>query len=233
MSQSRAFIELLKPHAMKAWKKHKIIPSVLIAQAIIETNYGRHSIENNLFNIKVEDKKLGKLGQVFEYSNGEWAFNKYLFKKYDSFELSMSDYVDKLIEEPYYFNIIENRDYCEVALIIGDSEKPEDKNYGEVIIGVIEAEQLQLIDNECFEADTINLKQDIINVITHTWLLNHSELAQKLQEAHTDRLSKTAASRIIGTFLEPALNKATQENQKAYISYLIEKLRKATVYKNI
>lgn len=57
MSYKNEFIQAVKDGAVKGWDTHRVLPSVSIAQAILESDWGRSGLAvkgKNLFGIKGE-----------------------------------------------------------------------------------------------------------------------------------------------------------------------------------
>ncbi len=103
VSQTQAnFVALLKPHAEQAARALNVNPDVLIAQAALETGWGRHVIHTgqghnsfNLFNIKASGQWQGDSVAVptLEYDAGNPRYERASFRKYDSYGESFADYV--------------------------------------------------------------------------------------------------------------------------------------------
>jgi flagellar protein FlgJ len=103
VSQSQQdFVSLLKPHAEKAARALNLSPEVLIAQAALETGWGKHVIHSpkgensfNLFNIKAGNQWQGKSINVStqEVNQGVTYYERADFKKYNSYAESFADYV--------------------------------------------------------------------------------------------------------------------------------------------
>lgn len=104
-SDRQNFIQTLWPHAQKAAQALGVSPKVLIAQAALETGWGKHfSAPHNLFGIKADRSWQGptKLQSTLEY-DGQAAFlDKADFRAYHSYEESFLDYVRFLRENPRY-----------------------------------------------------------------------------------------------------------------------------------
>lgn len=82
------FITRIAPIAVELGKKHKIPPSAIISQAILESNYGRSALAreaNNYFGIKAYHWK----GASIRYKAHD-GVDKY--RRYDSLRHSVSDY---------------------------------------------------------------------------------------------------------------------------------------------
>ena len=110
-SSTDDFILQLLPHATQAAKELGIDPKVILAQAALETGWGRSLIKNsngstsfNLFNIKADKSWTGKQAQVsaLEFDQGIAKKVNSGFRAYSSFKESFADYVDFIKTNPHY-----------------------------------------------------------------------------------------------------------------------------------
>lgn len=106
-----SFLGKLWPAAEAAAAKLNLAPEALLAQAALETGWGRHVIQHregdsshNLFGIKADSRwQGGKVGvSTLEYRDGVAMNTRANFRAYDSFEESFSDYVDFVQRNPRY-----------------------------------------------------------------------------------------------------------------------------------
>jgi len=105
------FLGQLWPAAEEAAAKLNLAPEALLAQAALETGWGRHVIKHhegdsshNLFGIKADSRWRGDRVQVstLEYRDGVALNTRANFRSYDSFEQSFADYVGFLQNNPRY-----------------------------------------------------------------------------------------------------------------------------------
>lgn len=110
-SSADEFIRQLLPHAKQAGKELGIDPKVILAQAALETGWGRSLIKNsngttsyNLFNIKADKSWVGKQAQspTLEFDHGIAKKVNSGFRAYSSFQESFTDYVDFIKTNPRY-----------------------------------------------------------------------------------------------------------------------------------
>jgi flagellar protein FlgJ len=102
-SQS-AFIESLLPAAKHIETRYRIPKAVMIAQACLETEYGKRVTMDdktkksslNLFNIKGKGPAGSAKALTKEFINGKWITVEADFRAYNSYEESFEDYA-KLI----------------------------------------------------------------------------------------------------------------------------------------
>ncbi|WP_340121012.1 flagellar assembly peptidoglycan hydrolase FlgJ [Methylobacter svalbardensis] len=105
------FVSRLHPLAVQAARELGVEPKVLLAQAALESGWGRSVIKNshgdnsfNLFNIKADKSWQGKQAQVstLEFDQGIARKVNAGFRSYDSYEESFRDYVDFIKSNPRY-----------------------------------------------------------------------------------------------------------------------------------
>ncbi|MET4001043.1 flagellar assembly peptidoglycan hydrolase FlgJ [Marinobacterium sp. MBR-109] len=111
------FIEQLMPLAEQAGKELGVNPNVLLAQAALETGWGKFITRDaisgessrNLFNIKAHSSWEGDTAKVqtLEYRGGVPEKEQARFRAYDSYADSFTDYVDFLRSNPRYQQALE------------------------------------------------------------------------------------------------------------------------------
>ena len=110
-AQQAAFARALWPDAQQAARQLGVNPVTLLAQAALETNWGRDvpqdgggGTSNNLFGIKAAAGWSGAAvsNDTREYSGGAVATVKAQFRSYDSTSECFQDYVDLLKGNPRY-----------------------------------------------------------------------------------------------------------------------------------
>ncbi|MBN8444824.1 MAG: flagellar assembly peptidoglycan hydrolase FlgJ [Gammaproteobacteria bacterium] len=106
-----AFVQQLLPAAKIAAKELGLEPMALLAQAALETGWGKKifraadgSQSNNLFGIKASGGWSGQVAVVdtLEYRQGSAQREKAKFRVYESAEQSMQDYVTFMKTNPRY-----------------------------------------------------------------------------------------------------------------------------------
>ncbi len=114
----RDFVQRMWPHAEQAAEELGVSPKVLIAQAALETGWGKSITRDtdgqssyNLFNIKADGRWQGETVEVatMEFIGGQWVQQQASFRRYNSYEESFQDYVKFLKENPRYTNALEQR----------------------------------------------------------------------------------------------------------------------------
>lgn len=146
------FLAKLGPMAREDRKKTKILASLTIAQAILESAWGDSGLTknaNNLFGIKGKYNGQGYLCKTFEYdAKGNRYETTAEFKKYPSWQESVNDHSALFLRLPRYANLIGCTDYrqaCENVQADGYATAP---NYAGSLIKLIEQYQLYEYDKD-------------------------------------------------------------------------------------
>jgi flagellum-specific peptidoglycan hydrolase FlgJ len=90
----KQFIAFVGENARRAMAATGVPASVSVAQAILETGWGKHTIgeARNLFGIKGRGPAGSVRAPTREYIGGKWVTVDADFAKYDSFEQSITDH---------------------------------------------------------------------------------------------------------------------------------------------
>lgn len=102
--RQQQFIAELGPTARKIAQEHDLYASVLIAQAILESNWGQSDLagkHHNLFGIKGQYQGQGVLMPTTECLNGHDCQVTASFRKYPSVKESLQDYAT-VLDQPIY-----------------------------------------------------------------------------------------------------------------------------------
>ncbi|MBC6004962.1 MAG: glucosaminidase domain-containing protein [Paeniclostridium sordellii] len=150
------FVKTIENEAKKSYKKYGILPSITVAQAILESGWGQSELtknSNNLFGIKSDESWKGKSVEVNTTENYS-DIVKAKFRKYDSIEESITDHARFLKENKRYkqHGLFEGNDYKEQAQSLENAGYSTKKNqngeliYADMLIGLIERYNLFLMD---------------------------------------------------------------------------------------
>lgn len=147
------FIEQVGAAARKDMKSSRILASLTIAQAILESANGTSGLATkgkNLFGIKAGGSWKGEsvTMQTTEYVNGKAIKVDASFRKYESYEDSIADHTKLLTTASRYANLIGVTDYKRAALLIRKDGYATDPAYTDKLIAVIEQYDLTKYDSE-------------------------------------------------------------------------------------
>lgn len=142
------FINEVKPAAIEAFNKYGTLPSLTIAQAILESNWGKNHISNNLFGIKWTPNTTYPKVEVptTEYINGKKISTIAAFRAYPSFSESIADHAKLVGTAARYSKVRTASTYKEATEAISKAGYATDPKYTEKLNSVIEANLLFQID---------------------------------------------------------------------------------------
>ncbi len=141
------FVDTLLGYAEQAAKKIGVNPAVMLAQAALETGWGKHIIarpdgqsSNNLFNIKSDASWQGDKApkQTLEFEQGMPVKKHALFRAYDSIAESFDDFVNFLTSNPRYQGALQKAQDSHAFIdAIHQAGYATDPNYAEKIKGLL------------------------------------------------------------------------------------------------
>ena len=152
MTKQEKFINLIKDGAIQGWKDYKILPSLTIAQAILETGWGGSSVGNNLFGIKANKDWKGKtiFKKTHEYVNGKKIYIDAYFRDYDNIYESLKDRFE-FLQKPRYKKVIGVEDYKIACNEIWKAGYATDPEYPNKLIRIIEQYNLSQYDKQAMK----------------------------------------------------------------------------------
>ncbi|MBL4830776.1 MAG: flagellar assembly peptidoglycan hydrolase FlgJ [Aliivibrio sp.] len=145
-SSPKEFVMSMKPYADSAAKALGVEPSLLLAQAALETGWGKKVIKNsvdhsyNLFNIKADrswqGEKVSK--QTLEVYNNIPVKENAAFRSYDNYQASFNDFVSFLNNNPRYDNALSGSNSSESFIRgIHKAGYATDPNYSDKVLNVM------------------------------------------------------------------------------------------------
>lgn len=148
------FIVQIADYAIVLQEKYGILPSISIAQAILESDWGTSELSiknNNYYGIKGSGSEPTVTMATKEFVDGEWIEVKADFRKYTTWQESMEDHSELFTKgttwnENQYTKVLVATDYKEAAYALQKSGYATDPNYPEKLIGLIEQYQLYQYD---------------------------------------------------------------------------------------
>jgi len=138
-AHARSFVERVWPAALSASRATGIPAQFLVAQAALETGWGRAelsaadgSASHNLFNIKAGSTWQGPTVKVSasEFVDGRWTREDSAFRRYGSYEESFADYARLLLDQPRYARVVGAQDAGSFARGLQQSGYATDPMYG-------------------------------------------------------------------------------------------------------
>jgi len=154
-TDKQAFIAEIVPVAKEMQASHGIMPSIILAQAILESDWGTSELSakyNNLFGIKSfsSNDHSVKL-ETKEYKDGKWETIKANFKVYASWSDCIRDHTLLFVQgvdwDPYlYQGVLLADDYQTAAKALQVAGYATDPGYAEKLVSLIKEYNLDQYD---------------------------------------------------------------------------------------
>lgn len=160
-AKSQNFIESVAQGAINGWTKYGVLPSVTVAQAILESGWGQSALStqaHNLFGIKGSYNGQYVTMQTREVYNGQSYYIYDNFRKYANNSESVEDHGNFLYSNNRYANLLGDQSYASVARKLQADGYATDPSYASSLIKLVEMYNLTQLDNIAFSG-----KQPVIN----------------------------------------------------------------------
>ncbi|MFD1411418.1 glycoside hydrolase family 73 protein [Lapidilactobacillus gannanensis] len=152
---TQSFIDQLAPGAIDGRTKYGVLPSVSIAQGILESGWGRSdlaSVANNLFGIKGSYQGQSVIVPTQEYINGNWTTVNAQFRKYPNWSASVEDHGNFLYVNPRYSNLLGVKEYQTVTRLLQEDGYATAPTYAATLNQIIEENGLVKYDQSIVSA---------------------------------------------------------------------------------
>ena len=152
LNHSTDFIDKLLPHAKTASLSTGIPPHFMLAQAALESGWGKHEIRHadnrpsyNLFGIKAGANWKGDVIETVttEYVNGVPQKMVEKFRAYNSYAEGFNDYAKLLLDNPRYAKVLKSNDAATFANGLQRAGYATDPLYADKIIRILNSDKLQ------------------------------------------------------------------------------------------
>lgn len=150
---ARDFVDRVWPHALQAGRATGIPAHFLVAQAALETGWGRRELTRpdgsrsyNLFNIKAGTSWQGETVALdaVEYRDGKATREAARFRAYGSYDEAFRDYVRLLADNPRYAAVIGRQDAGGFARSLQQAGYATDPMYADKLERIISGQTLRV-----------------------------------------------------------------------------------------
>ncbi|EAG9434839.1 GW domain-containing glycosaminoglycan-binding protein [Listeria innocua] len=153
-ASQQAFIDKIAPAAQASQEKYHLLSSITLAQAILESGWGKSGLATqgyNLFGIKGKYNGQSVIMSTSEYVNGEWIKIDAEFRKYPSWNESVTDHTLLLVNgtswnKNLYKKVVDATDYKVAANELQKAGYATSPTYAASLIRVIETYDLAKYD---------------------------------------------------------------------------------------
>ena len=144
----QAFIKKMAAPAQRVYKLNRqVLPSIVVAQAILESNWGKSTLyleANNPFGMKGSYEGNTKAFPTTEYENGKKITVNDYFRDYPDLKSAILDH-DKILRAKFIPQATTN--YQTAAEFLQENNYATDPNYAQKIIQMIQTYNLNQYDN--------------------------------------------------------------------------------------
>lgn len=168
-AHSQQFIESVAPGAISGWNKYGILPSVTVAQAILESGWGNSTLStqaHNLFGIKGSYNGHYVTMPTGEYYGGRYVTINDNFRAYPNNAASVEDHGRFLTVNSRYSNLHGDTNYISVTNKLRADGYATAPNYATSLQNLIRTYNLTQIDAVAFSGHVVVNKQQDDNSST-------------------------------------------------------------------
>ena len=153
LTSNNAFIGSIVNGAIQGWTQHQILPSLTLAQAILESAWGKSTLAStyhNLFGIKGSYNGMSVNMPTYEEYGGRMVLINDAFRRYPDNNASVQDHTDFLIRNSRYHNLIGVRDANTATYLIRADGYATASTYTSSLRNVINTYDLTRYDKVAF-----------------------------------------------------------------------------------
>ena len=152
-ARSQQFIESVAPGAIEGWRQYGVLPSVTVAQAILESGWGGSGLStqaHNLFGIKGSYNGKSVTMRTREVYGGRSVYINDSFRAYPNNSESVKDHGNFLYSNSRYHNLLGDKNYVSVANKLHADGYATDPNYASALINLVQTYGLNRLDTIAF-----------------------------------------------------------------------------------
>lgn len=150
----QAFIDKIGAYALANYSQSHVLPSVVVAQAAVESDFGRSELAANYYNLfgykaSTTDRQVSL--QTKEYVNGTWQVVQAPFKVYVNWQQAVQDHGELMQkgtdwEPQLYQGVVDATNYHAACIALAQAGYATDPNYAQKLIAIIEQYHLDELD---------------------------------------------------------------------------------------
>lgn len=148
-AKSQQFIESVAQGAIDGWNQYKVLPSITVAQAILESGWGTSTLAtkaHNLFGIKGSYNGNSVTMPTREVYGGRSYYINDNFRAYANNSESITDHGNFLYSNSRYQNLLGDTNYVSVAQKLHADGYATDPSYANSLINLVKTYNLTQLD---------------------------------------------------------------------------------------
>lgn len=161
-ASQQAFIQSVAPGAIQGWNEYKVLPSITVAQAIVESGWGHSALStqaHNLFGIKGSYNGNSVVMRTREVYGGRSVYVNANFRAYANNSESVTDHGRFLNVNSRYRNLLGDTNYASVANKLRQDGYATDPSYASTLIRFVQTYNLNQLDAVALSGKVVTNKQ--------------------------------------------------------------------------
>jgi lysozyme len=157
------FIQSVAPGAIQGWNKYGVLPSITVAQAILESGWGSSTLStraHNLFGIKGSYNGNYVNMPTREVYNGQSVYINDNFRAYANNSESVEDHGNFLYVNSRYRNLLGDTNYVSVANKLRQDGYATDPSYARLLIQLVQENGLTQLDSVAFSGHQVIINKN-------------------------------------------------------------------------
>lgn len=162
-SRSQQFIQSVAQGAIDGWNQYRVLPSITVAQAILESGWGQSSLStsaHNLFGIKGSYNGHSVVMRTREVYGGRSVYVNANFRAYANNSESVTDHGRFLNVNSRYRNLLGDTNYVSVANKLRQDGYATDPSYANSLINLVRTYNLIQLDSVAFSGKVVTNKNN-------------------------------------------------------------------------
>ena len=162
-SRSQQFIQSVAQGAIDGWNQYRVLPSITVAQAILESGWGQSSLStsaHNFFGIKGSYNGHSVVMRTREVYGGRSVYVNANFRAYANNSESVTDHGRFLNVNSRYRNLLGDTNYVSVANKLRQDGYATDPSYANSLINLVRTYNLTQLDSVAFSGKVLTNKNN-------------------------------------------------------------------------
>lgn len=162
-ARSQQFIQSVAQGAIDGWNQYRVLPSITVAQAILESGWGQSSLStsaHSLFGIKGSYNGHSVVMRTLEVYGGRSVYVNANFRAYANNSESVTDHGRFLNVNSRYRNLLGDTNYVSVANKLRQDGYATDPSYANSLINLVRTYNLTQLDSVAFSGKVVTNKNN-------------------------------------------------------------------------
>lgn len=162
-ARSQQFIQSVAQGAIDGWNQYRVLPSITVAQAILESGWGQSSLSTSahkLFGIKGSYNGHSVVMRTREVYGGRSVYVNANFRAYANNSESVTDHGRFLNVNSRYRNLLGDTNYVSVANKLRQDGYATDPSYANSLINLVRTYNLTQLDSVAFSGKVVTNKNN-------------------------------------------------------------------------